>query len=330
MSGHRANLPQKSLTSRDGLDLGKPSLEDEMMKLFEKLVYAMEQAKRIRTENVSSNIVFQIYGMTKNSMSKVFSESATWVSSEVVDTLLEQGIIQRVVSEDDEKYALTFKGIAQCVQIRYGKSLEEQFLKFLELSDQKFNTTEQTQLLWKEKLACLSLILLASTSPSSAIRLNDEANKAVLTEAFQKALACLKNYGMVRKEVELKTVSRGESPVSALMSRLNALPRKTNHYYKYIGRGSEYFLDIERNGQVVEKKVSFLLKRIFEKYNPDCNYGEMYRELAEISQLYYPRFRARSVNSTIVLSILRRLKDFMDKEILHLPLQINLARAGEI
>ena len=330
MSDHRANLPQKSLTSRDGVDLGKPSREDEMMKLFEELVYVMEQAKRIRTENVSSNIVFQIYGMTKNSMSKMFSESATWVSPEVVDTLLEQGIIQKVVSEDDEKYALTFKGITQCVQIKYGTSLEEQFLKFLELADQKFNTTEQTRFLWKEKLACLSLILLASTSSSSAIRLNDEANKAVLTEVFQKALACLKNYGIVTKEVELKTVSRGESPVSALMSRLNALARKTNHYYRYIGRGSEYFLDIERNGQVVEKRVSFLLDRIFEKYNPDCNYREMYRELAEISQLYYPRFRARSVNPTIVLSILRRLKDFMDKEISHLPPQINLARTREI
>lgn len=329
MSDHRANLPQKSLTSRDGLDLGKPSLEDEMMKLFEELVYVMEQAKRIRRENVSSNIVFQIYGMTKNSISKMFSESATWVSPEVVDTLLEQGIIQRVISEDGEKYALTFKGIAQCVQIRYDKSLEEQFLKFLELSDQKLNTTEQTRLLWKEKLACLSLILLASTAPSSAIRLNDEANKAVLTEVFQKALSCLKNYGMVRKEVELKTVSRGESPVSALMSRLNALARKTNHYYRYIGRGSEYFLDIERNGQVVEKRVSFLLNRIFEKYNPDCNYGEMYKELAEISQLYYPRFRARSVNPTVVLSILRKLRDFMDKEIFHLPPQINLARTRE-
>ena len=302
----------------------KPSLKDEMMKLFEELVYVMEQAKKIQRENVPSNIIFQIYGMTKNSMSKMFSESATWVNPEVVDTLLEQGIIQRVISEDDEKCALTFKGIAQCIQTKYGKSLEQQFLEFLDLSDKKFNTAEQTQLFWNEKLACLSLIILASTSPSSAIRLNDEANKAVLTEVFQKVLACLKNYGMVRKEVGLKTVSRGESPVSALMSRLNALARKTNHYYKYIGKGSEYFLDIERNEQVVKNRMSFLLKRIFEKYNPDCNYGAMYRELTEIGQLYYPRFRARSVNSTIVLDILRRLKDFMDKEILHLPPRINL------
>lgn len=297
----------------------KPNLEDEMMNLFERLVYVMKQAKRIKGENVPSNMIFRIYSMTKNSMSKILSESATWVSSEIADTLLEQGMIQRTISGDDEKYALTFKGIARCTQMKYGMSLDEQFLKFLDLADQKFNTTEQTQLLWNEKLACLSLILLASTSPSSAIRLNNEANKAVLTEVFHKTLKCLKENGMVRKEVELRTVNRGENPVSALMSRLNALARKTNHYYKYVGKGSEYFLDIERNGQLLEKRVSFLLKRIFEKYNPNSSYDETYTELSKISQLYYPRFRARSVNPTTVLSISRKLKDFMDKEILQLP-----------
>ena len=239
----------------------KPSLEDEMMELFEKLVYVVKQAKRIKEENVPSNMIFQIYGMTKNSMSKMFSESATWISPEVTDTLLQQGIIQKIISEEDERYALTFKGIAQCIQMKYDTSLEEQFLKFLELSDQKFNTTEQTRLLWKEKLACLSLILLASTSPPSAIRLDNEANKAVLTKVFQRTLNCLKEYGMVGKEAELKTVNRGETPVSALMSRLNALARKTNHYYNFIPKRSAYYLDIERYGQVVEKRVSFLLKR---------------------------------------------------------------------
>jgi len=305
-----------------GLKLQQPSLEDEMLRLFDGLISVMGQSKRIKKEDVPSKLIFEIYGMTENSKSKKFAESATWLNPEVADTLLEQGIIQRVISEDNEKYALTFKGIAQCIRIKYGKTLEEQFLNFLELSDKKFNTVEQTKLLWNEKLASLSLVLLASTSPSSAIRLNNEANKAVLTEVFQKVLACLKRFDMIEKEYELKTVSRGESPVSALMSRLDTLARKTKHYYKYVGKGSEYYFDIEKDSGIDEKRLFFLLRRIFEQYNPSCDYGEMYKELAGISQLYYPRFLSRSVNSTIVLTILQKLKDFMDEEILHLPPRI--------
>ena len=295
----------------------KPSLKDQMTVLFERLIHVTKQSKRAKADD-PSNLIFRIYGMTKNNMSKILTESSAWISSDIADTVLEQGIIQRITS-DNEKYALTFKGIAQCTQTKYGISFDEQFLKFLELSDQKFNTTEQTKLIWKEKLACLSLILLASTSPSSAIRLNDEANKSVLAEVFQKTLDCLKKYGMVGKGAELKTVDRGETPVSALMSRLNALARKTNHYYKYVGKGSEYFLEIERSGEIAERRLSFLLKRIFEEYDPHSDYKEMYKELSKVSQLYYPRFRARSVNPTIVLSILRKLKDFMAEEILRLP-----------
>jgi hypothetical protein len=142
----------------------------------------------------------------------------------------------------------------------------------------------------------------------------------MLTEVFQRTLVCLKTYGMVRKEEELKTVSRGESLSSALMSRLDALPRKTNYYYKYIGKGSEYFLDIQMGNDVDEKRLFFLLRRVFEKYIPTCDYGKMYQELAEVSQLCYPRFLSRSVNPNVVLGVLRKMKDFMDKEILNLPL----------
>lgn len=281
----------------------------------------MKQSKKIKGENVPSDIIFRIYNMTKNNMSKMFSQSSTWVSSEVANTLLKQGIIQRVISEDTEKYALTFKGIAQCIQVKYGKSLDEQFLEFLELSDQKFSATEQTRLGWKEKLASLSLILMISISDSSAIRLKSDANKAVLSEVFDKSLACLKKFGIVKKKQNLKKVSRGEDPVSAVMSRLNDLPRKTNHYYKLAGFGKEsgYFFDIEKDGDIDEKKLFFLLGLILEHYNPRCDYAEMSGELSEISQRYYPRFLARSTNPNVAFSIIKRLKEFMDTEIWHLP-----------
>lgn len=295
------------------------NVKNEMLRLFEELVSVMEQSKRIKREEVQSKLIFEIYNMTENSKSKKFAESALWIDPEAAEVLLEQGTIQRIQVEDSEKYSLTFKGIAQCIQIKYGITLEEQFLNFLGLSDKKFNTAEQTKLQWDEKLASLSLILLASTSPSSAIRLNNEQNKAVLTEVFQSALACMKKFNLIGKEHNLRTVNRGEAPVSALMSRLNALPRKTNHYYKIVGRGSEYYFDIEKNNNIDEKRLFFLLRRIFEKYDPTCNYEELYKELSDLSQLYYPRFLSRSVDPITVLTILQKLKEFLDNEILQLP-----------
>jgi len=296
--------------------------DTEMVKMFDALVDLMEQSKRIKRENVSSRLIFEIFGMTENTRSRKFCDGAIYIDPKVADILLEKGLVQKLVLEEGEKYTLTFKGIARCIEMRYGKQFEQQFEEFLELAGQRLNTLEQTDLQWNEKLATLSLILLASTSPSSAIRLNSEINKKVLVEVFQKTLTCLKKYGLIKKTEELRTVSRGESPASALMSRLDTLTRKTKYYYKYVGKGSEYYFDIEKNGNIDEQRTSFLLRRVFGHFDPSCNYEEMYKELAEISQLYYPRFHARSVNPTVVLGILKNLKDFTQDEILHLPLEM--------
>ncbi|MEM3572852.1 MAG: hypothetical protein QXJ62_01280 [Nitrososphaeria archaeon] len=301
--------------------MSKSILEDEMLRLFEELISVMERARKMKREDVPLRLIFEMYNMTENRKAKNFAESALYLDPEIAETLLEQGVIQKIRFEDSEKYALTFKGIAQCIQLKYGVTLDKQFLNFLELSDRKFSLGGQEKLQWDEKLASLSLILLGSTSPSSAIRLNNEQNKSVLTEVFQNVLDCMKKFNIVEKEHTLRTVNRGETPVSAVMSRLNALPRKTNHYYKILGRGSEYYFDIEKDNNIDEKKLFFLLRRIFEYYEPNCNYAEMYKELADISQLYYPRFLSRTVNPFIILTILQKLKEFLDVEIYRLPIQ---------
>jgi hypothetical protein len=301
--------------------MSKSTLESEMLRLFDELISVMEQTRRIKRADVPSKLIFEMYNMTENSKSKKFAESALYLDPETAEALLEQGVIQKIRSEDTEKYALTFKGIAQCIQLKYGVALDKQFLNFLELTDRKINLGGQDRLQWDEKLASLSLILLGSTAPSSAIRLNNEQNKSVLTEVFQSVLSCMKKFKVVEKEHNLRTVDRGEAPVSALMSRLNALPRKTNHYYKIIGKGSEYYFDIEKDNDVDEKRLFFLLRRIFEHYDPGCDYQEMYKELAEISQLYYPKFLSRTVNPLIILTILQKLKEFLNVEIYRLPMQ---------
>ena len=302
------------------MTLEPKSLNNEMIRLLQELIIFME-SKGMREEEIPFSLLFELYNMSRNNMSKVFSDSATWVNPQLIDSMLDQGIIQRVMSENLEKYALTFKGIAQSIQIKYGKTVEEQFLKFLELSDHKFATTEQSPLSWKEKLASLSLILMASTSTSTAIRLNNEANKTVFKEVCEKTLVCLKNFGLVERKEELKTTSRGEHPVSALMSRVNELARKTNLYYKNVRDVSGYYFDVEKDGDVDKKRLFFLMKKIFGYYDPNCNYGEMYKELEQISNLYSPRFLGRSMNPMISLSILKSVKEFMNQEIWHLSPQ---------
>jgi hypothetical protein len=299
--------------------MGHEDPNDEMLILFERLVSIMEEQKKIKRNQIQSSLLFKIYNLNRNSMSKMFSYSAALMNPDLVDGLLEKGLVQPVVTEESQKYALTLKGIASCIQIEYGKPLEEQFINFLELSDRRFTATVQTQLSWNEKLASLSLILLASTSETSAILLTNQSNKEVSTEVFKKILSILKKFRIVESEAELKTVARGESPGSALMSRLDVLPRKTNNYFKYVGKGSGYFFDVERDGSIDEKKLSFLFRRVFEHCDPDQNYSEMYNQLCEISRTYSPRFLGRSTNPTISLSILKELREFMNKEIWRLP-----------
>lgn len=301
--------------------MGQEILNNEMMKLYEELVQSLEQTKKIKQEKISSDLLFVIYSLSQNKMSEIFSKSAIWINSEAADQLLEQGYVQRINQGDQEKYTLTFKGIVQSIKMKYNKTIEEQFLDFLEWSDKKFNTVEQTKLSWKEKLGSLSLILMASTSSSSAIRLNNEADKVVLGEVFEKILACLKKFSIVPNEAIIKTVSRGESPASGLMSRLNDLTRKTNHYYQNLKTESGYFFDIEKEGNIDQRRLLFLFRKIFEQCNPDYDYTEMYRELTDISNHYLTKFLSRSTNSTAAFSILRGLKDFMEKEIWRSPLQ---------
>jgi hypothetical protein len=293
------------------------------MKLFEIMLdVVITQSKKISRENAQSRLIFEIFNMWSSTKSKVFTESAIWISPEIANSLVEQGLVQKISSEEGEKYALTFAGIAQCIRKKYSKTFDVQFTDFLALVDQKFNAVEQTTLNWDEKLAILSLTLLASSSESSAIRLNNETNKKILAEVFQRTLTCLKKYGLIDKKEELRTVSRGESPASALMSRLDNIARKTNHYYKFIGKGSQYYLDIENNGIIDERRLYFLLKKVFGQFDTNCNYDQMQKELEEISQSYYPRFLARSLNPNILYNISKLLRDFMQTEILHLPMKM--------
>ena len=185
------------------------------------------------------------------------------------------------------------------------------------MSDKKFGISEEIKFSWKEKLATLSLILLASTSPTSAIRLDNRINKEALNDVFQRVIEFMNKFKITKEEIRgFGKIKRGESPASALMSRLNDLPRKTRHYYKYEKNELAYYLDIENNGQIEERKLFFLLRKIFDLLSPKFDFNEICTELAEISNSYCPKFIKRAVNPKVHLSILGKIKDFLDIEMI--------------
>ena len=293
--------------------------DNEITKLFAHLVDVMERNKKINRIEIASRLLYEIHNMWTTTKSKILHESAIWIEPEIANRLLEKGLIQKITSEIDEKYALTLTGIAQCIKKNYGKRYDEQFTDFLALVDQKFSTVEKTAFSWKEKLGALTLILLASTAQYSAIRLNNETNKNILAETFQKTLDVLKKHGMIEPKQKLRGVARGESIASAHMSRLNKLARKTNHYY--VGQGSEYYFAIERDGRLDKNRLSFLLGKIFDNYYPECEYEKMNKELQDISQEYYPRFIGRSLNPLILLDLSKSLTKFLQFEIMRMPMK---------
>lgn len=300
----------------------------EMGKMFTNLIDVMKKNKKIKEDDISSRLLYEIYNMWTTTKSRIFHKSGRWIEPEIAERLMEQGLVQRIASETDEKYALTLTGIAHCVREAYGKRFDEQFINFLALVDQKFNTVEGADFSWKEKLGTLSLILLASSSQSSAIRLTNETNKRILAEVFQKTLAVLGKFGIVTGREQLKKVDRGESIASAHMSRLNKLARKTNHYYRIIGKGSEYYLDIEKDGKLDKIRLFFLLRRVFNRFDSDCKYEILCKELQNISQEYYPRFLDRSLNPLLLLDISKTLGRFMQFEIMKMPMSRQRAFPG--
>ncbi len=296
-----------------------------MLKLFDQMQLVSKKQLKKSTANSWDTLIFDLILMTQNNRSKLFANSGSSIAPDVINKMLSRGLIQSVISEDVEKYALTFRGIAESIQIRFGKGLEEQFLELIKLCDKRFNGTELAALTWKEKLVSLSLILIASTSESSEVHLDNDANKATMIEVFDKTLDSLKKHRVLQSNEEIKAPSSGEHPVTAIMRRVNDLSRKTNLYFVNDSKNaSSYYFDIEENGTLNSAKFSFLLKRIFEKYDPECNYKEMYQELALISQLYTPKFRARMLNQTVSFGVLKELKNFTENDVMHLSYAVKL------
>jgi len=293
-----------------------------LLLLFDNLISVLKSKKNIKNTEIPNSILFELLNMTKNNLASLLIESADYIESEYRDILKKEKLIQAINKDDIEKQVLTLKGIAYCIKIKFEKSYEEQFISYLKLADDKYSIeTEKTSLDWKEKLATLTLLLLASTSESSAIVLDEEINQKTFEAALNETLVTLKQYGIFDSILEIPK-TRGEPPAALFMrSRVTDLPRKTNQRYTNIGCGKVYYLDIEIKEGINEEKIIYLLSRIFEYNDPNVKYYDLKNSIMKISEKYHPQFLTRRVNSRAIFGITNIIDTFFDSKLWELPVK---------
>ncbi len=258
------------------------------------------QKKTIKLDN-KNDIFIHLLKFSKNTFSKLLLESSLYLNQDIVNELLQKKYIQIASYEGLGKYAITLKGISYVLSENENISYEQQFLTYLSKLDVEYAIIDSTVFSWKEKLASITLLLMFCTSETSAIRLNNSINIENLENIFDQILNILKKYGFVDKKVKIKSIARGESRASAIMSRLYHLPRKTNQYYISTVSESGYYFNIEKESILDDNKLNFLLKRIFASFKHDIDYARFNEELLNISQRYYPRFIDRRVNPNVLI-----------------------------
>jgi hypothetical protein len=289
-------------------------LDSDLISLYDSLISVASkrpQFSGIVPQLFPLEFLFELHRMTKNNMIILLAESGESLSAEKADILLKSKLIHQVLSGEQEKYSLTLKGVASCIQLKYGLTLGHQFENFLELCDEKVMGIQNSSLNDKEKLASLCLLLVASGSIASEIRLDDEANQKVMSSVLTETLQCLKDFKVVNTLKELR-IAKGEITVCGIMRRSNELTRKTNLLYLNDKDCPGYYFDIEKNGEPRSERITFLLKKIFDQYDYQCNSSKLFERLSNISGLYAPKFRGRKLNSNVLLGIIKEIKHYLE------------------
>ena len=232
--------------------------------------------------------------------------------------LLENGLIQ-ISADGQEKYSLTFKGIAEVLRYKYNVTYERQFSDYLKDIDNEYSAIDTSEFSWKDQLSTLCFILVGATSVNSAVVLDTPENISLMTEVFENGLQVLKKFKIVNNDAMLTTGVRGEAPVLFLINRLRDLPKRTNHYYQNPGKSVHYF-EVEEAGHVSREKVMFLLKKIFFKSMiPILDYLSLSQELQELSLKHSPGFINRKILQRNIFEINSILQEFIHDERNRLP-----------
>ena len=293
--------------------------EGKLLSLFDSLANLLIKEKTIKIDDRQfTDILFKILAKKEANRSKLFANSALYVDKEIAGILLDNGLIQLSASDGQEKYSLTFKGLAEVLRLKYNISYEKQFADYLTDLDKIYSAIDESDFTWKEKVSSASLLLVGATSATSAVILDSKNNIDLMTEVFEKVLTTFQKYDLINSEAKLTTGIKGEAPVLFLISRLQDLPKKTNHYYRNPGKSVHYF-ELEEEGQVSKQRVFFLLRKIFVAYNQKVSYSILSEELQAISLKYSPGFTNRKILQKNIFDSNAYLQEFAQDEVHRLP-----------
>lgn len=304
-------------------------VESKLSFLFDSLSNLLIREKTIKPdERQFTDMLFKILSKKGPNQAKLFANSALFVDKTLANSLLEDGLIQLSASDGQDKYCLTFRGIAEVLRFKYNISYEKQFSDYLNDLDKTYSAIDESDLSWKEKLTTFSLLLVGACSVDSAVVLDTKSNVDLMTEVFEKVLYTLQKYELIESDAMLTTGVRGEAPVLFLINRLKDLTKKTNHYYRNPGKSVHYF-ELGEDGHVSKQKEFFLLKKAFSKYQEKLNYNKLSEELQAISLKYSPGFANRKITQRDIFDINGYLLEFVQDEVHRLPVPEVTSQAGK-
>jgi predicted transcriptional regulator len=295
------------------------SSETKLSHLFDSLLNYISEDKTIKLddERKYTDIIFKILIKKDKNRSKLLANSSLFVDKTIASTLLDNGLVQ-ISADGQEKYSLTFKGIAEVLRFKYNVAYDQQFSDYLKDIDNEYSAIDTSVFSWKDQLSTICFILVGATSVRSAVVLDIQENISLMTNVFENTLQILKKYKIVNEEAMLNTGVRGEAPVLFLINRLRDLSKRTNHYYQNPGKSVHYF-EVEEAGHVSNQRVMFLLRKIFFKYDSTKDYAGLSQELQELSLKYSPGFINRKILQRNIFEINSILQEFIQDEIHRLP-----------
>ena len=293
--------------------------KDALVRLYDNFQYEIKKNKIIKKYDPCS-IIYELLTVTKNNRSSILTNISVTLTDDVANNLENLGLLQSLNVQGIKKWTITLQGLSYIISDYDSLSIYDQYASLLRCFDSKFKLESKKQLEWKEKLVTLSLILMVSTSKTSAIVLDNSSNRTLFEELLGSTLSCLNRHNIFEKKRKLPK-SKGGKPMATLIVRsgISDLPAKTNDVYVNLGGGEGYYLDIEQNLELDKEKMWFLMNLIFEHYDTSVNYNELKTELINISEQFSTQMMTRNVNSRILFDILNKIDEYFNIEINNLP-----------
>ena len=250
--------------------------------------YYKELLNNLKSSNkrlINNSILLTFIKLKSNDRNLILNKSALprhQTKKDEHNQLLQQGLIREADGKIDQ-HVITAKGIWE---IEKEKKLisDLQVLAFIEREYFTFGAANKP-LSDKEKMALLSMVLARVFSSDVAMHLNSDSVMDVWRDIFVIAHDFLKENKLVFSDSnhDLSRKEKGNAhPVFHLMVRLNNLPKSTHNIFKFSEK-RKYYLDIDIDSDEGAKKISLILRLVFERvpdYELFCETLKLSNEIA--------------------------------------------------